>query len=212
MLKELLRGSAARFLLSLVGVAALGATLAVAAGLYTNGVPPVYVPGTTGNQSVNGVSIGTGYTTLPLTGLELIPADTQLSGGRAPQTEAISVSQLRLFTVTPVGLTSAASLAIDASLSDMYTLTLSSNSSLATPSNLQAGKAFRLRFTQDTVGSRVLTTASVPIWKWNGLSSGAVLTTTANATDLINCAYDGIFILCTPQRDFLNNQGRQLQP
>jgi hypothetical protein len=53
---------------------------ALAAGFFTNGVPPAG---------------GTQYPyTLPLTGNELIPADTQLSGGAPPQSEAISTGQL----------------------------------------------------------------------------------------------------------------------
>lgn len=53
-------------------------SVAWAGGLYTNGFPQA-------GQVPN---------TLPLTGQELIPADTQLPGGLSPQTEAISTSQL----------------------------------------------------------------------------------------------------------------------
>lgn len=56
------------------------ATPASAGGYFTNGVPPAG---------------GTQYpTTIPLTGAETIPADTNLSGGANPQSEAISISQL----------------------------------------------------------------------------------------------------------------------
>lgn len=61
-------------------VAMLGTGVASAAGLFTNGVPPAG---------------GTQYpTTLPLTGNELLPADTQLPGGLNPQSEAISTAQI----------------------------------------------------------------------------------------------------------------------
>ena len=64
-------------------LALIGAYGASASGIFTNGVPPAG---------------GTQYpTTLPLTGNELIPADTQLPSGQNPQSEAISVSQLAGF-------------------------------------------------------------------------------------------------------------------
>lgn len=57
-----------------------GSLVADAAGLYTNGVPPAG---------------GTQYpTTIPLTGVETIPADTNLTGGLNPASEAITVTQL----------------------------------------------------------------------------------------------------------------------
>lgn len=60
------------------------APLAWAAGFYTNGLPPAG---------------GTQYpSTLPLTGAETIPADTNLASGQNPQSESISVSQLSLAT------------------------------------------------------------------------------------------------------------------
>lgn len=188
-------------------------SIALAAGLWP-GLPPVFPAGTTGAQNANGQSIGTGYTTLPLTGSELIPADTGLSSGRAPQTEAISVNQLGLYTPTVQTLvTSAGTLPIDASLGSLYTITLAGNPTLVTPSNLSAGKFFRIRFNQDSTGSRVVTTASIPIYKWTSLTaSNAVLTTTANAQDLVSCLYDGTFVLCSPQRDYINNAGRPTTP
>lgn len=61
-------------------VAMLGAGAVNAAGLFTNGVP-----------QAGGVQY---QTTLPLTGNELLPADTQLPGGLNPQSESISTGQL----------------------------------------------------------------------------------------------------------------------
>jgi|SRR5215469_11314018 len=61
-----------------ISASIVAAGLAYAGGLYTPGLP---LAGSVPN-------------TFPLTGNELIPADTQLSGGLVPQTEAISVGQL----------------------------------------------------------------------------------------------------------------------
>src|ERR1700733_8929414 len=68
---------------ALVGalVGAIGG--ANAAGLLTNGLPPAG---------------GTQYpTTIPLTGNELLPADTQLTNGQNPASEAISTQQLAAY-------------------------------------------------------------------------------------------------------------------
>lgn len=194
-----------KLLFALLGVAALiGVPVAYAAGLFP-GLPTVQPAGTTGSVTVNGVTIPqSGYTVLPLTGSETIPADTNLSSGRTPQTEAITVHQLHSYVRAPVALTSAASLAINAMLGDFFTHTIAAAQSLATPTNLQSGQVFRIRVIQDATGSRVLTTANVPIYKWTGLTTpGAILTTTAAAADMITCAYDGTFVLCSPQRDYV---------
>ncbi len=67
---------------ALVALMASG-TGAVASGLFTNGVP---------NAG------GTQYpTTVPLTGNEQLPADTELSNGQNPASEAITTSQLAAF-------------------------------------------------------------------------------------------------------------------
>lgn len=61
--------------------AALGvSSLALAAGFFTNGVPPAG-----GTQYPN---------TLPLTGNETLPADTNLPSGANPASEAISTGQI----------------------------------------------------------------------------------------------------------------------
>lgn len=53
---------------------------ALAAGFLTNGLPPA------GGTQFPG--------TIPLTGAETIPVDTNLSGGQAPQSESVTVQQL----------------------------------------------------------------------------------------------------------------------
>ena len=71
------------------GIFALALNNASAAGFFTNGVPPAG---------------GTQYpTTLPLTGNELIPADTQLPSGLNPQSEAISTAQLGTYALQVPG-------------------------------------------------------------------------------------------------------------
>jgi hypothetical protein len=69
---------------ALAAAIVLGGSAAVfAAGVFTNGVPPAG---------------GTQYpSTIPLTGNETIPADTNLTGGQNPASEAITTSQLAVF-------------------------------------------------------------------------------------------------------------------
>lgn len=71
-----------KFLLPAVGIITAGLlSAALAAGVYTNGMP---------------IAGGATYpTTLPLTGLEQIPADTQIPAGGNPQSEAITTLQLQ---------------------------------------------------------------------------------------------------------------------
>lgn len=65
------------------GGIALFATAALAGGYFTNGLPPAG---------------GSQYpTTIPLTGAETIPSDTNLGQGQNPQSEAITVNQLAGF-------------------------------------------------------------------------------------------------------------------
>ena len=72
-------------ILALAGLVATGLVVSPsvrswASGFFTNGV---------------GVAGGTQYpTTLPLTGAEQLPADTELSSGQSPQSEAITTGQL----------------------------------------------------------------------------------------------------------------------
>lgn len=65
-------------LMSGLAIALAFGGLAIAGGLYTNGFPQA----------------GSVPNTLPLTGNELMPADTQLPSGASPQTESVSVGQL----------------------------------------------------------------------------------------------------------------------
>lgn len=77
-----------RTLLAAGGIAALVAIpVAWAAGFLTSNYPPAG---------------GTQFPfTIPLTGFELFPADTQLASGQPPQSESISTAQLATFLTVP---------------------------------------------------------------------------------------------------------------
>lgn len=133
----------------------------------------------------------------PLTGNELIAADTQLTQGSTPESEAISVSQLRGFYRAPVALVSSTIVTYNALQSELYTLTLATNATLAVPTNLQSGQGWKIEVIQDAVGARTLTLPT------GYKASGTVtLTTTAGAIDLLSFTYDGTSILATAALKF----------
>jgi hypothetical protein len=83
---------------------------------------------------------------------------------------------------TTVALTDAATVAVDLSLANYYTLTLGGNRTLGAPSNQNAGQSGVIVITQDGTGSRTLAYNSV--WKFPG-GTAPTLTTTANAVDVL---------------------------
>jgi len=89
-------------------------------------------------------------------------------------------------TVTSVALTDAASIATNAALSNTFAVTLGGNRTLANPTNMQDGQIVNWFVKQDATGSRKL--AYGANFKWPG-GTVPVLTTTANAVDMISGQY-----------------------
>lgn len=80
------------------------------------------------------------------------------------------------------GLTDAATIAVDMSLANNFSVTLGGNRTLGNPTNLTAGQSGIIFLSQDGTGSRTLAYSSY--WKFpNGVTP--VLTTTASAVDAI---------------------------
>lgn len=89
--------------------------------------------------------------------------------------------------VTPSVLVDAVTIAVDASLSNTFTVTLAGNRTLGNPTNLVDGQNINVFVKQDAVGGRTLAYASK--WKFpSGLAP--TLTATANAVDCISGIYD----------------------
>jgi len=92
---------------------------------------------------------------------------------------------------TPVALTDAASIAIDVSLSNMYTVTLAGARALANPTNLQAGSNFEIRITP---AGQTLTYGTA--YKFPG-GTVPTLSTAAGAIDILSCrSYAGLIVQC----------------
>ena len=76
----------------------------------------------------------------------------------------------------------------DASLSSLFTLTLTGNTTLATPINGFSGQRILYQLKQDGTGSKLLTLSS-------GFRSGPItvtLSTAANTTDYLGVIYNAI--------------------
>ena len=83
---------------------------------------------------------------------------------------------------TPVALTDAATIAVDLSLGNNFTVTLAGNRTLGAPTNVTAGQSGVIVVTQDSTGSRTLAYNSV--YKF-AAGTAPTLTTTASAVDVL---------------------------
>lgn len=103
--------------------------------------------------------------------------------------------------VTPAPLVSAATVNIDASLSNNFKLLLNINATLANPTGLMDGQIINIRITQDAVGNRTLLYGTK--YKFAG-GEFPTLSTAPNAVDLLCCVYyaDLDILLCQLNRSF----------
>jgi len=83
-------------------------------------------------------------------------------------------------------LTDAATIAVDASLSNVFTVTLAGNRTLGQPTNPKDGQSITIKITQDATGSRTL--AYHADWLFAG-GVDPTLSTAANAVDVLSAVY-----------------------
>ena len=95
--------------------------------------------------------------------------------------------------VTPVALTSGTTVAIDASLSNNFKLTMTGACKLSNPSNLTEGMVLNFAVDQDATGGRVLTFDTM--FKWPG-GTAPTWITTAGAKNFFSAYYDGTILRC----------------
>lgn len=101
--------------------------------------------------------------------------------------------------VSQVTLTDAATITVDASLSNVFSVTLGGNRTLGNPTNLISGGTYIIHIDQDGTPPRTL--AYDTLYKFPG-GTTPVLSTTANAKDTLTCIYDGTILRCAMQLDF----------
>lgn len=134
--------------------------------------------------------------TLPMTGSECIPGDTNLSGGRPPQTACYTQGNLQGNYVTTVT-TPVASNTVTwdvAGNANLYATTaLTGNITLSNPTGLTTGQVINLMIKQDGTGSRTVTWGTYFTWpaKTGGAVTAPTLSTTASTADILTFVYDG---------------------
>lgn len=96
-------------------------------------------------------------------------------------------------------LTDAATIAIDASLSNVFTVTLAGNRSMGSPTNLKANCTYIFIIKQDATGTRTLSYASQFKFE-SGLAP--TLSTGSNDVDILSCVSDGTNLYCQLLKDF----------
>jgi len=96
-------------------------------------------------------------------------------------------------------LTDAATITTDCNNGNVHTVTLAGNRTLGAPTNLKAGAEYKWIINQDGTGSRTLAYNAVFLFE---AGVAPVLSTAANAEDVLVGICDGISIYCTLTRDF----------
>ncbi len=143
--------------------------------------------------------------TLPMTGAECIPGDTNLSGGRAPQTACYKQGDIKgnyITTLTSAPVTVTWSVADNAGL---YRLDLGGvGQTLANPTGLTTGQTVKLLVVQSGASRTITTWGSYFTWpsKTGGAVTAPTLSTTASTADLFTFVYDGTALLSQSNQTF----------
>lgn len=141
--------------------------------------------------------------TLATTATDAVNVTTTIGGvaiasyARKDTSQAFTKSQY----ATPVTLTDGANIAVDASLSNIYRVTLAGNRTLDNPTNLTDGMQMTFYVKQDATGSRTLAYGT----KYEFPDDVApTLTTTASKMDVITGTYDsaGDKIFCAISKNY----------
>ena len=90
-------------------------------------------------------------------------------------------------------LTDGASIATNCALSNVFTVTLGGNRTLANPTNMLAGATYIWLIKQDATGSRTLAYGSA--FKFTA-ATAPTLSTTANTMDVLSAVSDGTSLFC----------------
>jgi hypothetical protein len=101
--------------------------------------------------------------------------------------------------VAPVVLPWAATVTPDASASNVFSLTLAGATTLANPTNLQAGMVLNFDLDQDATGAWAILFDTM--YKFPD-GAAPVFVTTAGAKNSMVCRYDGTILRCEVQKGF----------
>jgi len=103
-------------------------------------------------------------------------------------TTAVDLTQSGRYLSTPDALTDAATIAVDASLGNDFTVTLGGNRTLGNPTNPVNGQKIMFAIRQDGTGNRTLTLGSA--YRLGTDISSVVLSTAAGKTDYLGVRYN----------------------
>lgn len=110
----------------------------------------------------------------------------------------VALAVVNVFTknqsVATVALTDGANIAVDASLSNNFKVTLGGNRTLDNPTNLTEGMVLNFAIDQDGTGSRVLSFGNMYKWPGGTVPTWAV---TASAKNFFSAYYDGTILRCS---------------
>lgn len=163
----------------LLGGIKVGSGLSIAIDGVLHALPGAYVLPNASSSVLGGIKVGSGLSIDPATGI----LSNSGTGVSLSATNVWAKNQ----SVASVGLTDGATIAVDASLSNNFTVTLGGNRTLANPTSLTDGMVLNFRIKQDATGSRTLAYGAK--YKFPG-GTAPVLSTAANAVDLMSCYYD----------------------
>lgn len=143
---------------------------------------------------INGFELGelhdVAISATPVTGQSLYyDSVTDLWSNQTPPMSITGQMAVSLETAV-VALTDAATIAINATLGNTFTVTLGGNRTLDTPTNPSSGQKIIVRVTQDGTGGRTITYSAG--WNLGSDFAGLSLSTTPGATDYIGAIYNAI--------------------
>lgn len=100
---------------------------------------------------------------------------------------AVGLTMSGRLSITPDSLTDASTITVDASLGNVFTVTLGGNRTLGNPSNAVDGQKLLFRIRQDGTGTRTLTLDTK--YRLGTTITSTTLTTTINKTDYLGVIY-----------------------
>lgn len=144
----------------------------------------------------------TGTVTIPTTS-GILKTTAGVIGAATVGTDYVSPSNAQTYTAQQnfgtAALTDGTNIAWNLNTQQVASVTLGGNRTLDNPTNQVNGGTYILRITQDATGSRTL--AYGTNYKFPG-GTVPVLTTAANAVDIMTCISTGTLMNCVTQKDF----------
>lgn len=179
--------------ISTLGVKSLGTFNAVGAANFGAAVVAV---GAVSGSNLSGTNTGdqtniTGNAATATLAVNISGVAAIANGGSGAATAVLARAALNK---GEAALADAATVATDASLGNVFTVTLGGNRTLGAPTNLAAGATYLWRITQDGGGSRTL--AYNAAFKFPG-GLAPVLTTAAGSIDIISGVSNGSVVYCS---------------